>query len=84
MMKLIVADKARAGRRHAIECLNVTGRTKEGIDQSKRARAASLAIVDSPQVVQTCILKAFGLQMSCRLFSGVTCVLVRFVFVFLI
>ena len=31
---------------HTVVCPNVTGRTKERIAQSKRARAASLALVD--------------------------------------
>ena len=44
--KWIDAEKARAGLRHAVVCLNVTRRTKERIAQSKRARAGSLAIVD--------------------------------------
>ena len=46
MAKLIVTEKARAGLRHAVVCLNVTGRTKERIAQSKRARAGPLAFVD--------------------------------------
>ena len=47
MAKWIAAEKARAGLRHVvIVCPNVTGRTKERITQSKRARAGSLAIVD--------------------------------------
>ena len=46
MAKWIVAEKARAGLRHAVVCPNVTGRIKERIAQSKRARAGSLAIVD--------------------------------------
>ena len=46
MAKWIVAEKARAGLRHAIVCPNVTGKTKERIAQSKRARAGSLALVD--------------------------------------
>ena len=46
MAKWIVAEKARAGLRHAIVCPNVTGRTKERISQSKRARGGSLALVD--------------------------------------
>ena len=46
MAKLIAAEKNRAGLRHADVCLNVTGRTKERIAQSKRARAGSLALVD--------------------------------------
>ena len=46
MAKWIVAEKARAGLRHAVVCPNVTGRTKERIAQSKRARAGSLALVD--------------------------------------
>ena len=46
MAKWITADKVRAGLRHAEVCSNVTGRTKERIARSKRARAGSLAIVD--------------------------------------
>ena len=40
------AEKAKAGRRHAAVCPNVTGMTKDRIAQSKRARAGSFAIVD--------------------------------------
>ena len=47
MVKLIVVEKAKAGLWHAVVlCPNVTGRTKERIAQSKRARAGSLALVD--------------------------------------
>ena len=46
MAKWIAAEEARAGLRHAVVCPNVTRRTKEGIAQSKRARAGSLALVD--------------------------------------
>ena len=50
MAKWIAAEKVinRAGLRHliVIVCPNVTGRTEERIDQSKRARAGSLAMVD--------------------------------------
>ena len=46
MAKWIAAEKVRAGLRHAVVCPNVTGRTKERIAQSKRARAGSLALVD--------------------------------------
>ena len=46
MAKWIVAEKTKAGLRHAVVCPNVTGRTKEGIAESKRARAGSLALVD--------------------------------------
>ena len=59
MAKLIAAGKVRAGLRYAVVCPNVTGRTKERIARGKRARAGSLAIVDKPQVVRTCILRAF-------------------------
>ena len=65
--KWIAAEKARAGLRHAVVCPNVTGRTKERIAQSKRARTSLLAIVDKPQVARTCTLRAFGLQMLYRL-----------------
>ena len=44
--KWIAAEKTKAGLRHAVVCPNVTGRTKERIAQSKRARAGSLALVD--------------------------------------
>ena len=63
MAKWIIAEKAKAGLRHAVVCPNVTGRTKKRIAQSKRARA----LVDEPQVARTCIFRAFGLQMSWRL-----------------
>ena len=46
MAKWIAAEKTRAGLRHAVVYPYVTGRTKEMIAQSKRARAGSLAIVD--------------------------------------
>ena len=42
----IVAEKAKAGLRHAVVYPNVTGRTKKRIAQSNRARAGSLALVD--------------------------------------
>ena len=45
MVKLIAAKKASAGQRHAVECLNVTGRTKKRIAQNKRACLGSLVIV---------------------------------------
>ena len=38
--------KARAGLRHLVVCSNITGRTKDTIAQSKRARAGSVALVD--------------------------------------
>ena len=44
--KYIVAEKTKAGLRHAVVCPNVTGRTKERITQRKRARADSLGLVD--------------------------------------
>ena len=46
MVKWIAAGKVRAGLRHAVVCPNVTGRAKERIAQSKRARAGSLDIAD--------------------------------------
>ena len=48
MAKWIAAEEARAGLRHTctVVCPKVTGRTKERIAQSKRARAGSLALVD--------------------------------------
>ena len=46
MAKRIVAEKTKAGLRHAVVCPNVTGRTKKMIAQGKRARAGSLALVD--------------------------------------
>ena len=41
MAKWIVADKTKAGLRHAVVCPNVTERTKERIALSSRARAGS-------------------------------------------
>ena len=46
VVKWIVAEEAKAGLRHAVVCPNVTGRTKERMAQSKRARAGSLALID--------------------------------------
>ena len=46
MAKWIAAEKAKVGLRHAVVCPDVTGKTKERITQSKRARAGSLALVD--------------------------------------
>ena len=46
MTKWIAAEKNKAGLRYTVVCPNVTGRTKEMIAQSKRARAGSLALVD--------------------------------------
>ena len=46
MAKWIVAEKTKAGLRHAVVCPNMTGTTKKRITQSKRARAGSLALID--------------------------------------
>ena len=46
MEKWIADEKTKAGLRHAAVCPNVTGTTKKGIAQSKRARAGSLALAD--------------------------------------
>ena len=46
VMKWSAAEKVRTGKWHAVVCLNVTGRVKERIAQSKRAPAGSLGIVD--------------------------------------
>ena len=46
MAEWIAAEIIRAELSHTVECQNVTGRTKDGIDQSKRVRVHSLKIVD--------------------------------------
>ena len=46
MAKWMVAEKDKAGLRHAVVSPNVAGRTKKRIAQSKRARAGSLTLVD--------------------------------------
>ena len=46
MAKWIVAEKVKAGVRHAVASRNVTGRTKERMAQSKQAHAGSLSFVD--------------------------------------
>ena len=53
MAKWIAAEKARAGLRQACD-----GKDQGKDNQSKRARAGSLAIVDWPQVARTCTLRA--------------------------
>ena len=45
MPKWIVAEKTKAGLRHAVACPNVTRRTKKRMAQSKWACAGSLALV---------------------------------------
>ena len=45
MAKWIATEKTRAGLWHAVECPNVTGRTKERIARRKRARAGSLTTI---------------------------------------
>ena len=45
MTKWIAAERAKTAIRHAVACPNVTGRDKERVAQSKRARALLLAIV---------------------------------------
>ena len=82
MEKWIAAAKAKVGLRHSVLCPNLTGRAKERIAQSKRARAGSLAIVDQPQVARACTLRAFGLQMSCCL--SLVLRLFCFVFIFML
>ena len=46
MVKCIAAGKAKAGLRHPVVRLNVTGKTEERIARRKRARAGSFALVD--------------------------------------
>ena len=46
MTKWIVAERARIALQHAVVCPNVTGRTKERVAHSKRARTGLLATVD--------------------------------------
>ena len=44
--KWIAADRAKDALRHAVVSPNVTGRIKERVAQSKRARTGSLATID--------------------------------------
>ena len=46
MAKWIAAERVRAALRHTETCPNVTGRTKERVAQSKRARTGLLATID--------------------------------------
>ena len=78
MAKWIAAKKVRPGLRYAVVCPNMTGRTKETIAQSKRARAGSLTIVHWPQVARSFILRVFMLMS----FSVVTFVLFLFRFLY--
>ena len=77
MAKRIAAEKVRAGLRHVVVCPNVTGRTKERIAQSKRARTGSLAIVDCHK---WCKLVSFG-RLVCRCHGVCSLVLPLFCFV---
>ena len=74
MAKLIAAEKAKAGLRHAVVSPNVTGRTKKRIAHSKRARAGSLALVELatsganmyPPGVWFCFIFVFMLSLKPR------------------
>ena len=73
MPKWLAAEKARGElRRHAVVCPNVTGRIKERIPQSKRARAGSLAVLDQPQMALTCTPGTCFFADVVSLFFGVT------------
>ena len=76
--KWIVAEKAKAGLRHAVVCPNVTGRTKERIAQSKRARAGSLALVDLATSGANLYPPGVWFAYVMTSFSGVTFVLFYF------
>ena len=78
MAKGITAENARARLRHAVGCPNMMGRSKDRIAQNKRARASSLAILDKPQMVGTCIFRAIFLPIP----FCVSLALFFFVFVF--
>ena len=82
--KWITAEKTSVGLGHAVVRFNETGKVKERIAQSTRARAGLLAIADQPQVAQTCILRAFGLQMSCRFSLALRLFCFVFVLVFML
>ena len=80
MAKLIAAEKAKAGLRHAVVYPNVTGRTKKRIAQSKRARAGSLTNHKWRELV-------FSGRLVCRchdVFLCVTFVLLCFVSIFML
>ena len=49
--KWIVAKKTKSGLQHVVVCPNVTRRTRLRIAQSEQARAGSLVLVESPQIV---------------------------------
>ena len=78
MAKWIGAEKPKPGLLHAVVCPNVTGRTKERIAQSKRARAGSLALLTSHKWRELGVWFADVMTS----FSGVPFVLFCFVFVY--
>ena len=84
MAEWVAAVKARAGLWYAVVCPNVTGRTKERIAQSKRARDGSLAIVDKPQVARIYTIRAFLVCLPMSYCLSLVLPLFCFVFVFLL
>ena len=80
MAKWIVAEKTKAGLRHAVVCPNVTGRTKKRMAQSKRAHAGSLALVDYSHKWRELVSPGVWFADAMAFFSGVTFVLFCFVF----
>ena len=84
MAKWTAAEKAKAGLRHAVLCPDVTGRTKERISQSKRARTGSLALVKLATSGANLYPPGVWFADATTSFSGVTFVLFCFVFVFML
>ena len=83
MAKLITAEKAKAGLRHAVVCPNVTERTKETYPKER-----GLVLVRSPLLTSHKwreLVSSGRLVCRCHdVFSGVTFVLFCFVFIFMI
>ena len=72
MAKWIAAERARAALRHAKTCPNVTGRTKERVAQSKRARTGLLATIDSHSGTTSYLLGG-GVSATFQHISDVAC-----------
>ena len=77
-------DRCRAIQGCTTACSSMPERDGKDQGEENPKQAGSHAIVNYPQVARTCILRAFSLQMPCRLSPVLHIFLFCFVFVFLL
>ena len=73
MTRWFATERARAALRHAVVSPNVTGRTKERVEQSKRARNGLLVTIDQSYSGAISYLSGGGISGTFRHISDVAC-----------